>query len=57
MFCEYERIDTMTGDILAEFVQKNMKTDICTVASVGVPFEETLKLAEMIESRRVSNNL
>lgn len=54
MFCEYERIDTMTGENLLSFAKKNMRTDCCTVASVGMPFEETLKVAEMVESRRVS---
>ncbi|CAB3254025.1 unnamed protein product [Arctia plantaginis] len=52
MFCEYERIDTMVGENLLSFANRNMRTNCCTVASVGVPFEETLKVAEMVESRR-----
>lgn len=53
MFCENSRIDGMTGEVLDNFANFNYKTDHCTVASVGVPFEETLKMAEAIEPRRV----
>ncbi|XP_026727582.1 cytochrome b-c1 complex subunit 2, mitochondrial-like isoform X2 [Trichoplusia ni] len=52
MFCENSRIDGMTGEVLDNFANFNYKTDHCTVASVGVPFEETLKMAEAIEPRR-----
>ncbi|XP_060804641.1 mitochondrial-processing peptidase subunit beta [Amyelois transitella] len=52
IFCVEERIDAMTDDALNCFVKTNFRTDVCTVASIGVPFEETLKLAEKIESRR-----
>ncbi|XP_053611804.1 cytochrome b-c1 complex subunit 2, mitochondrial-like [Plodia interpunctella] len=52
MFCVEERIDSMTADALDCFVKTNFRTDCCSVASVGVPFEETLKLAEKIEARR-----
>lgn len=53
VFCEEDRIDGMTQDSLVCFAQTNFKTVRCTVGSVGVPFEETLKMAERIELRRV----
>lgn len=53
-FCEEERIDAMTGKCLENYTNVNFKTDHCSVASVGVPYEETMKLAEAIEPRRVS---
>ncbi|CAH0587846.1 unnamed protein product [Chrysodeixis includens] len=52
MFCEKSRINDMTGETLDNFANVNYKTDHCTVASVGVPFEEVLKMAEAIEPRR-----
>lgn len=54
VFCPEERIDDMSSDSLLSFVQSNFITVRCTVGSVGVPFEETLKMAERIELRRVS---
>nr|XP_026489536.1 cytochrome b-c1 complex subunit 2, mitochondrial-like [Vanessa tameamea] len=52
VFCEDERIDQMSGDILNYYVMCNFKSSNCCVASVGVPFEETMKLAEQINTRR-----
>ncbi|XP_050350015.1 uncharacterized protein LOC126773250 [Nymphalis io] len=52
VFCEDERIDQMSGDILNDYVKCNFKSSNCCVASVGVPFEETMKLAEMIDTQR-----
>ncbi|KAL0870266.1 hypothetical protein ABMA27_005297 [Loxostege sticticalis] len=52
VFCEEDRIDGMTQDSVVCFATTNFKTVRCTVGSVGVPFEETLKMAERIELRR-----
>lgn len=54
MFCEESRIEGMTGELLNYYTDWNYKSDHCSVASTGVPFEETVKLAEAIEPRRVS---
>ncbi|CAH0725139.1 unnamed protein product, partial [Brenthis ino] len=51
-FCEDERIDDMTGENLRKYVKTNFLSNRCTVASVGVPFEETLELAECIDPSR-----
>nr|XP_034833638.1 cytochrome b-c1 complex subunit 2, mitochondrial-like [Maniola hyperantus] len=51
MFCEEERIDSMTSETLTSYAATNFKSIHCAVASVGVPFEETMELAEMIDSR------
>jgi hypothetical protein len=53
VFCPRKRIDTMSRDSMMSFVQNNFKSVRCTVGSIGVPFEETLKMAEKIELRRV----
>uniref|UniRef100_A0A2A4JJ05 Peptidase M16 N-terminal domain-containing protein n=1 Tax=Heliothis virescens TaxID=7102 RepID=A0A2A4JJ05_HELVI len=52
LFCLDCRIGNITGDHLNSFTSYHYKTDHCTVASVGVPFEETMKMAEAIEPRR-----
>ncbi|XP_030028832.2 cytochrome b-c1 complex subunit 2, mitochondrial isoform X1 [Manduca sexta] len=52
VFCEDERIGAMSPDNLKSFVDCNFTTDVCTVASFGMPFEETIKLAEKIEFGR-----
>ncbi|XP_075979748.1 cytochrome b-c1 complex subunit 2, mitochondrial-like [Anticarsia gemmatalis] len=52
IFCEPDRVSGMLGDSLVSFTSRNFKTDQCTVTSVGIPFEETIKLAEMVEHRR-----
>lgn len=54
MFCEEDRIDDMNENSLNCFASTHFKSDLCTVASVGLPFEETMKLAEKVEYRRVS---
>ncbi|XP_045775624.1 cytochrome b-c1 complex subunit 2, mitochondrial-like [Maniola jurtina] len=51
MFCEEERIDSMTSEKLTSYAATNFKSIHCAVASVGIPFEETIELAEMIDSR------
>ncbi|CAG5058943.1 unnamed protein product [Parnassius apollo] len=48
VFCEESRVDGMLGIYLKDFV-KNFRSDSCSVTSVGLPYEETLKLAEKIE--------
>ncbi|CAK1581360.1 unnamed protein product [Parnassius mnemosyne] len=48
VFCEESRVDGMLGTYLKDFV-KNFRSDRCSVTSVGLPYEETLKLAETIE--------
>lgn len=53
-YCEDERIDDMTQDNLVSFAKANFRTDTCSIASVGVPFEHTLKMAESSEMCRVS---
>ncbi|CAH2269557.1 jg8302 [Pararge aegeria aegeria] len=53
MFCEKERIDSITSDTLMNYAALNFKSIHCAVASVGIPFEETIELAEMIDSRVV----
>lgn len=55
MYCDPFRINDMTGEHLNNYTDWNYKTDHCTVASVGVPFEETMKMAEAIEPRRVGS--
>ncbi|XP_004925096.1 cytochrome b-c1 complex subunit 2, mitochondrial isoform X1 [Bombyx mori] len=52
VFCEEGRIDEMTDNSLNCFARTHFKSSHCTVGSVGVPFEETLKLAEKIEYKR-----
>ncbi|XP_023938398.2 cytochrome b-c1 complex subunit 2, mitochondrial [Bicyclus anynana] len=49
MFCEEGRINSMSSDTLMNFAKLHLKTIHCAVASVGIPFEETVQLAEMIE--------
>ncbi|KAJ8718256.1 hypothetical protein PYW08_002493 [Mythimna loreyi] len=53
MFCEEARIQGMTGKLLNCYANWNYKSDHCSIASVGVPFEETVQLAESIEPCRV----
>nr|XP_021196906.2 cytochrome b-c1 complex subunit 2, mitochondrial [Helicoverpa armigera] len=52
MYCHECRIEGITGELLNSYTSYHYKTDHCTVASVGVPFEETMKMAEAIEPRR-----
>ncbi|KAJ0175350.1 hypothetical protein K1T71_009491 [Dendrolimus kikuchii] len=52
IFCEEERIGSMSSESMTCFAKTNFRSSECTVASVGVPFEETLKLAELIEYKR-----
>ncbi|CAG9566404.1 unnamed protein product [Danaus chrysippus] len=49
VYCEEERIDSMDGEKLRNYVSMNYIPSMCSVASVGVPFEETMKIAEKIE--------
>ncbi|KAM3958500.1 LOW QUALITY PROTEIN: cytochrome b-c1 complex subunit 2, mitochondrial [Aphomia sociella] len=52
IFCEEERIDEMTEKSINCFTRAHFRSDGCSIASIGVPFEETLKLAEKVEFRR-----
>ncbi|XP_047506217.1 probable mitochondrial-processing peptidase subunit alpha-2, chloroplastic/mitochondrial [Pieris napi] len=52
IYCEEERVESMTRLRLCGFVYENFKSSSCSVASVGVPFEETLKVADKIEMTR-----
>ncbi|XP_059047409.1 cytochrome b-c1 complex subunit 2, mitochondrial-like [Achroia grisella] len=52
VFCEEERIDGMTENMVNCFAKTHFRSDACSIASIGVPFEETLKLAEKIEYKR-----
>ncbi|XP_028156723.1 cytochrome b-c1 complex subunit 2, mitochondrial-like [Ostrinia furnacalis] len=52
VFCEDERISGMSQETLQCFAQTNFISVRCSVGSVGVPFEETLRMAERIELRR-----
>ncbi|XP_032514576.2 cytochrome b-c1 complex subunit 2, mitochondrial-like [Danaus plexippus] len=49
VYCEEDRIDSMDGEKLRNYVSMNFIPPMCSVASVGVPFEETMKIAEKIE--------
>ncbi|CAH2049660.1 unnamed protein product, partial [Iphiclides podalirius] len=48
VYCEEARVDGISVDHLKGFVG-NFGREHCTVASVGFAYDETLKLAEMIE--------
>ncbi|CAK1542414.1 unnamed protein product [Leptosia nina] len=52
IYCEEERVDDMSRSTLCSFVYNNFKSTECSVASVGVPFDETLKIADKIEITR-----
>lgn len=54
VYCEEDRIDSMDGEKLRNYVSMNFIPPMCSVASVGVPFEETMKIAEKIERSSVS---
>lgn len=54
MFCEDCRIDSMCSDTLLSFAASNFKSIHCAVATVGIPFEEAIQVAEMIDSGVVS---
>ncbi|XP_068622810.1 cytochrome b-c1 complex subunit 2, mitochondrial-like [Battus philenor] len=47
MFCEEDRIGHMTTDHLKGYMT-NFGTKNCSIASFGLPFEETMKLAESL---------
>lgn len=53
IYCEDERIDDMSGELLNKYVNTYFKSTNCCVASVGIPFEETMMLADKIDTRRV----
>lgn len=48
VFCEEGRVDSMSGETLTEYATRNLTSANCTVSSIGVPYEETLKLADTI---------
>ncbi|KOB78435.1 Cytochrome b-c1 complex subunit 2, mitochondrial [Operophtera brumata] len=50
------RIDEMYENSLNCYASTHFKSDICTVASVGLPFEETMKLAEKIQYVRTGQH-
>ncbi|XP_045450205.1 probable mitochondrial-processing peptidase subunit alpha-1, mitochondrial [Melitaea cinxia] len=52
IYCEDERIDDMSGELLNKYVNTYFKSTNCCVASVGIPFEETMMLADKIDTRR-----
>ncbi|CAH2087326.1 unnamed protein product [Euphydryas editha] len=52
IYCDEHRIDDMSGELLNNYVKTYFKTTNCCVASVGIPFEETMMLADKIDSRR-----
>ncbi|XP_038221288.1 probable mitochondrial-processing peptidase subunit alpha-2, chloroplastic/mitochondrial [Zerene cesonia] len=53
IYCEESRVASMSQERMCAFVYDNFKSSQCTVASVGVPFEETLDIADNIEIARV----
>lgn len=50
VFCEESRIYDMTTDTIDAFVNKYFQPATCTIGSYGVPFEEVLKIASMVDS-------
>lgn len=53
MYCPEGLIDDMDEDALNCFAYTHYRTDEMTVASVGIPFEETIKLASWLEFKVV----
>ncbi|XP_072938117.1 cytochrome b-c1 complex subunit 2, mitochondrial-like [Epargyreus clarus] len=52
IYCAEERIDEMSENRLSCFAQVNFKSNCCSIASVGVPFDEIMKIAEKIDPKR-----
>ncbi|XP_063627489.1 cytochrome b-c1 complex subunit 2, mitochondrial-like [Cydia splendana] len=52
VFCEEERIDSMSSTDLDVFSALHMRSDTCTVGSYGLPHDEVMAYAEMIEDKR-----
>ncbi|XP_026317373.1 cytochrome b-c1 complex subunit 2, mitochondrial-like isoform X1 [Hyposmocoma kahamanoa] len=50
VYCEESRIYDMTTDTIDAFVNKYFQPMTCTIGSYGVPFEEILKMASMVDS-------
>lgn len=50
VFCEENRIYDMTTHTIDAFVNKYFLTSTCTIGSYGVPFEEVLKVASLVDS-------
>ncbi|XP_049871943.1 cytochrome b-c1 complex subunit 2, mitochondrial-like [Pectinophora gossypiella] len=52
VYCAEGRIDSMTSETIQNFVETLFRTNICSVGSFGVPFEEALKVASHIDCGR-----
>ncbi|XP_063382882.1 cytochrome b-c1 complex subunit 2, mitochondrial-like [Cydia fagiglandana] len=52
VFCEEERIDSMSSNDLDMFSLLNMRSDTCTMGSYGLPHDEMMTYGEMIEGKR-----
>ncbi|XP_063540089.1 cytochrome b-c1 complex subunit 2, mitochondrial-like [Cydia strobilella] len=52
VFCEKERIDSMSSTELDVFSALHMRSDTCAVGSYGLPHDEVMAFAEMIEYKR-----
>lgn len=55
VYCEEHQVDMISEKALKKFTDSYFGPSECTVASVGLPFEETILLADEIEQRTVSH--
>lgn len=49
IYCDEKRINGMTTDTIDAFVNKYFVTRTCTIGSYGIPFEEVLKIASLVD--------